>query len=83
MLADKKARKALKAARIIIEYLNEEGSFCNNTTWVDSKGYALETDIGYFFEGIIGLANMLEKRLKGLMPKYPKACEKYKNEEKK
>lgn len=78
MLIDIKTRKALRATRIIIEYINEEGSFCDNTTWVDSKGYSLETDIGYFFEGIIGFADMLERRLKGFMPKYPKACEKYK-----
>ena len=82
MSKDKKAVKALKAARVLINYLNNEESFCSHTIWVDSKGYALHTDVGYFFEGITGLADLLDKRCKGVMPEFPMACVKYKGERK-
>lgn len=75
---DKRAVKALKAARILIDYLNNEESFCNNTLWVDSKGYSLHTDIGYFFEGLNGLTDLLVKRCRGAIPEFPMACVKYK-----
>jgi len=78
---DKKAVKALKAARSLIDYLNSEESFCNNTMWVDSRGYALHTDIGYFFEGLNGLTDLLVKRCKGAIPEFPMACVKYKERE--
>ena len=78
---DRKAVKALKATGILIDYLNNEESFCNNTLWVDSRGYALHTDIGYFFEGLNGLADLLVKRCRGAIPEFPMACVKYEEEE--
>lgn len=62
---DKKAVKALKAVQTVIAYLNEEESFCSNTKWVDTKGYSMHTDIGYFFEGLTAFSDMLVKRLRG------------------
>lgn len=69
---DKKAVKALKAARFLIDYLNNEESFYNNTMWVDSKGYALHADIGCFFEGLNGLTDLLVKRCRGAIPEFLK-----------
>lgn len=68
---DKKAVKALKAAQVLLDYLNSEESFCSNTMWVDSKGYALHTDVGYFFEGLTGITDLLIKRCSGATPEFP------------
>ena len=78
---DKKAVKALKAARVLIDYLNSEESFSNNTMWVDSRGYALHTDIGYFFKGLNRLTDLLAKRCRGAIPEFPMACVKHKERE--
>ena len=78
---DKKAVEALKATQIVIDFLNNDESFCSNTMWVDSKGYALHTDIGYLFEGITKLSDLLVKRCRGAIPEFPKACMEYKETE--
>jgi hypothetical protein len=78
---DKKAVRALKAAQTLIDYLNNEESFCSNSMWVDSKGYALHTDIGYLFEGLEKIADLLVKRCRGAIPEYPKLCAKYDNKQ--
>lgn len=77
MKHDKKAAKALKASKTLIDYLNNEESFCSNSMWIDSKGYALHTDVGYLFEGLEKLTDLLEKRCCGAIPEYAKACVKY------
>lgn len=78
---DRKAVKTLKAAQTMIDFLNNEESFCSNTMWVDSKGYAFHTDIGYFFKGLTGLTDLLVKRCRGAIPEFPMACVKYKEQE--
>ena len=74
---DYKARRALKAVSTVIEYLNDEESFASNTEWVDTKGYAMDCDLGYFFEGLWNFRDMLVKRLRKAVPRYRQACEEY------
>ncbi len=74
---DYKARKALKAVLTVIEYLNEEESFASDIEWVDTKGYAMYCDLGYFFGGLENFRDLLVKRLRKEVPRYRQACEKY------
>lgn len=79
---DRKAVKALKALVTLNEYFESECVFSNHTQWVDTKGYAFETDMGYFWQGLEELEKCLKKRLRGVRPEYPKACETYQEGEK-
>lgn len=79
---DKKAVKALEALTVINDYLEKECAFQNMTEWVDQNGYSFETDMGYFWQGLEELEACIIKRLRGAKPKYPKACETYKENEK-
>lgn len=74
---DKKAVKALKAAQTLIDYLTSEESYCSNTLWVDLRGYALHCDVGYFFDGLTKLTDLLVIRLRGGVPEYPQSCKTY------
>lgn len=74
---DYKARRALKAVSTVIEYLNDEESFASNTEWVDTKGYAMDCDLGYFYEGLGNFRDLLIKRLRKAVPRYRQACEEY------
>ena len=74
---DIKAKKALKCVSYVIDYMNTEESWSNNTEFVDTKGYAMSCDLGYFYQGLTNLRDMLIKRLRGAIPKYPKLCETY------
>ena len=78
---EEKAKEALKALTVLNEYLEEECVFQSETEWVDKKGYSFKTDIGYFWQGLEGLEECIIKRLRGAKPQYPKACEKYIEEE--
>lgn len=59
MRSDKKAIKALKAVRVVIAYLNDEETWSSNTEWVDTKGYAMDCDWGYFYDGLTKFAELL------------------------
>lgn len=74
---DIKAKKALKCVSYVIEYMNNEESWASNTEFVDTKGYAMSCNLGYFYQGLTNLKDMLIKRLRGGIPKYQKLCEKY------
>lgn len=74
---DMKAVEALKAAQILLDYLDNDKVFCSDTIWVDSKGYALHTDIGYLYEGLEKLTDLLVKRCRGAIPEYQRACVEY------
>lgn len=74
---DYKARRALEAVSTVIEYLNDEESFTSNTEWVDTKGYAMDCDLGYFYEGLENFRDLLIKRLRKAVPRYRQACEEY------
>ena len=77
---DKNARKALKAVRTVIAFVNNEECLCSSTEWVDTKGYAMDCDVGYFYEGLTKLSELLVHRLRGALPRYPQSCKTY-NEE--
>ena len=74
---DYKARRALNAVSTVIEYLNDEESFASNTEWVDTKGYAMDCDLGYFYEGLVNFRDLLVTRLRKAVPRYRQACEEY------
>lgn len=74
---DYKARKALKAVSTVIEYLNDEESFASNTEWVDTKGYAMNCDLRYFFNGLENFRDLLVKRLRKAVPRYRYVYEEY------
>lgn len=78
---DYKARRALKAVSTVIDYLNNEETFASNTEWVDTKGYAMNCDLGYFYQGLSEFRDLLVKRLRKAVPRYRKACEEYSGEE--
>lgn len=74
---DYKARRALNAVSTMIEYLNDEESFASNTEWVDTKGYSMSCDLGYFYEGLWSFRDLLVKRLRKAVPRYRQKCEEY------
>lgn len=76
-IGDYKARRALKAVSTVIKYLNDEESFASNTEWVDTKGYAMDCDLGYFYEGLDNFRDLLIKRLRKAVPRYRQLCEEY------
>lgn len=78
---DYKVRKALEAVLTVIEYLNDEESFASDIEWVDTKGYAMSCDLGYFFGGLENLRELLISRLHKAVPRYRQACEKYVEDE--
>ena len=78
---DEEAVKALRAVIAIDNYLEKECVLVNNTEWVDQRGYSFETDMGYFFQGLEKLEGCLIKRLRCAIPKYPQACQEYKEDE--
>ena len=80
MKNDRKAVRALRAVSYLIEYVNDEECWASNTEFVDTKGYAMTCDLGYFYQGLSNLRDMLVKRLRGAVPKYPKACMDYKED---
>lgn len=57
-------QKAFAALKILNDYLENECSFSNCTTWEDQQGYSFETDMGYLWEGLEGLEECLIKRLR-------------------
>ena len=61
---DFEAQKAFAALRILNDYLENECSFSNCTTWEDMRGYSFETDMGYFWGGLENLEKCLIKRLR-------------------
>lgn len=67
---DYKARKALEAVSYLIQYLYDEETLCDNTQWVDSKGYAMSCNLGLFYQWLTNLRNLLENRLRKGVPKY-------------
>lgn len=75
-----KTRKALEAVLTVIEYLNDEEYFASDIEWVDTKGYAMDCDLGYFFGGLENLRDLLISRLNKEVPRYRQACEEYKEE---
>lgn len=78
---DEKATEALKALKVINDYLESECVFSNDIVWVDNKGYVISTDMGYFWQGLEEMEKCIIKRLRGAIPEYPKACEEYKEYE--
>ena len=66
-----------RAVLTVIGYLNDEQSFTSNTEWVDTKGYAMDCDLGYFYEGLVNFRDLLIKRLRKAVPRYRQACEEY------
>lgn len=78
---DEEAVKALRAVIAIDNYLEKECVLTSDTEWVDQRGYSFETDMGYFFQGLEELEECLIKRLRGATPKYPQACQEYKEGE--
>lgn len=72
---DQKAIEALRAIQIIKEFMDSEESRSTSSYWEDTKGYAFTTDIGYFFEGLTGMEELLIKRLRGARPDRPRVEE--------
>lgn len=56
---------ALIAVDYIQKYLDIEEERCSDIEWKDKKGYSFNTDIGYFFDGLVSLENCLIERLRG------------------